>query len=86
MKCFLTHLFLGITKPWCTILTFDMRYFTSFTKLSLEMREHLPTAPGVLSRVDPLITNLAQHCLTLVIKWVTVCPTWQDAILLSMWY
>jgi hypothetical protein len=28
-----------------------------------------------------LSTNRAQRCLTSVIKWAPVCPTWQDAIL-----
>jgi hypothetical protein len=29
----------------------------------------------------PSHTIWAQHCLTSVIKWVLVCPTWQDAVL-----
>jgi hypothetical protein len=47
------------------------------------MQVHLQTAPGILViyAVTPLRTNRTQRCLTLVIKWVPVCPTWQDAVL-----
>jgi hypothetical protein len=45
------------------------------------MWEHLQTAPGVLViwAVTHPSTDRAQQSLTSVIKWVPVCPTWQDA-------
>jgi hypothetical protein len=46
-----------------------------------KMRVHLLTAPSILViwPVTHPSTNGAQQCLTLVIKWVPVCPTGQDA-------
>jgi hypothetical protein len=38
---FLSHLLFGITKPWCTIVAFDMRSSTSYADPGLKMREHL---------------------------------------------
>jgi hypothetical protein len=70
---------LNRTGIW-TIVTFDMRYSTCYADPGHKMREHLSTAPRVLSRVTPPSTNGAQHCSTLVIKWGPVCPTWQDAV------
>jgi hypothetical protein len=48
-----------------------------------KMRVHLLTASGtlVIWAVLHPITIRAQRCLTLVIKCVPVCPTWQDAVL-----
>jgi hypothetical protein len=78
---FLTHLFFVIMKPWFTIVTFDMRYSTSYADPCHKMQEHLPTAPGALSLVNPPSTNRALRCLTSVIKWVPLGPTWQDDVL-----
>jgi hypothetical protein len=44
-----------------------------------KMQVHLLTAPVILviwAFIHPS-TNRAQRCLSSVIKWVTVCPTWQ---------
>jgi hypothetical protein len=46
--CFLRHFFLGITKPWCTIVTFDMRYSKSCVDASYNFLEHLPTTSVIL--------------------------------------
>jgi hypothetical protein len=45
----LTHLFFAIKKSWCTIVivTFDMRYFTSYADPGHKMWKYLPTAPGL---------------------------------------
>jgi hypothetical protein len=52
------------------------------THACLKMREHLLTAPGIIVIwvVTHTSTNRAQRCLTLVIKWVPECPTWQDDV------
>jgi hypothetical protein len=53
------------------------------------MRVHLLTAPGILVMwaVTYPSTSRAQRCLTLVIKWVSVYPTWQDAVVLEkVWF
>jgi hypothetical protein len=34
------HLFFGIKKPRCTLVTFDMQYSTSYADTGLQMREH----------------------------------------------
>jgi hypothetical protein len=46
------------------------------------MRVHLLTVPSipVIWAVTHRSTNWAQSCLTLVIKWATVCPAWQEAV------
>jgi hypothetical protein len=54
-----------------------------YTDPGYKMLEHLPIPPGVPFRVTPLSTSLVQPCLTLLIKWAPVCPTWQDAVLLN---
>jgi hypothetical protein len=56
-----------------------MRYSTSYAKPGPKSRGHLLTAPGILFRVTPPSTN--QCSLTSMIKWVPVCPTWQDTVL-----
>jgi hypothetical protein len=50
------------------------------------MQVHLLTAPGILViwAVTHPSTNRAQRCLTLVIKWVPVCPTWQMSLPLPL--
>jgi hypothetical protein len=50
----------------------------TFTRCLHKM--HLLTAPSLLViwAVTHPSTNRAQRCLTLVIKWVPVCPTWHD--------
>jgi hypothetical protein len=77
-------------KVPCDKLTksFGMQYSTSYASPGLTMREYLLTAPGILViwRVTHPGTNRAQHCLTSVIKWVPVCPRWQDAVLMSYTY
>jgi hypothetical protein len=62
------------------IVTFDMRYSTSDTDPVYKMREHLSTAIGIVSRVTPPSTNMAQRCSTLVIKCLPVGLTWQEAV------
>jgi hypothetical protein len=48
-----------------------------------KMRVHFLTASGILIiwGVTHPSTIRAQRCLTLVITWILVCPTWQDAVL-----
>jgi hypothetical protein len=48
-----------------------------------KMRVHLLTAPGILviKTVTSPSTIRAQRCLTLVFKWVPVCPNWQDSVI-----
>jgi hypothetical protein len=58
-----------------------MRYSKSYADPGLKMRKLLPTAPGILGIwvVYLSMYNRDQHCLTLVMKWVPICPTRQDA-------
>jgi hypothetical protein len=57
-----------------------MRYSTSYADPDLKKRDHLQKASGVLSLVTPPSTNRALRCLSSVIKWVPVCPMWQDVL------
>jgi hypothetical protein len=59
-----------------------MWYSMSYADPGLKMQEHLLTAPGILviCVVTHPRTNPTRCCLTLVIKWVPVCSTCQDAV------
>jgi hypothetical protein len=43
----LTPLFFEITKPWCTIVTFDMRYYTSY---AVPMPQDAGTPSNIIQR------------------------------------
>jgi hypothetical protein len=79
---FLTHLFFGTTKSWCSIVTFDMLYSTSYAYSRTQDAGTLSNSTRrTLSRGTRPSTNQAQRWLILVIKCVPVCRTCQDAVL-----
>jgi hypothetical protein len=50
---FFTHLFFGILKPWGTILTFYIRYSTSYVDPGHKTLEHHSRTPDILPWVTP---------------------------------
>jgi hypothetical protein len=67
----------GPKKPSLPVLKFsmtnvnlEMRFLRlTLTRAGYKMREHLPAAPGLLSRVTPPSTKWARCFLTSVFRW-----------------